>query len=268
MLKLESLVIEKLIPYARNSRTHSDEQVAQMTSATTTWEGTAGNDSVSITANQKTNETNYAEINTYAGNDTVALRVNATAATRINLGDGNDTLTVNLASRALVAGAQYNGGDGTWDALLLGGNGQTYDLTGKDATSLFTNFEHISLGATGAQPLNLSLANVFEMTEANTIPLQLAITSTNGQGDKLNLSLNGAAATAGRAAGSSFAVNDSNGASATKTVAADNPGGDGQTQVTLANGRVYDIYQYDYNGNVLDLLIDQTILVGNRTFVI
>jgi hypothetical protein len=30
MLKLESVAIEKLIPYARNSRTHSDEQVAQI----------------------------------------------------------------------------------------------------------------------------------------------------------------------------------------------------------------------------------------------
>lgn len=30
MLKLESIAIEKLIPYARNSRTHSDEQVAQI----------------------------------------------------------------------------------------------------------------------------------------------------------------------------------------------------------------------------------------------
>jgi len=30
MLKLESIAIEKLIPYARNSRTHSDDQVAQI----------------------------------------------------------------------------------------------------------------------------------------------------------------------------------------------------------------------------------------------
>ena len=30
MLKLENIAIEKLIPYARNSRTHSDDQVAQI----------------------------------------------------------------------------------------------------------------------------------------------------------------------------------------------------------------------------------------------
>jgi ParB family transcriptional regulator, chromosome partitioning protein len=30
MLQLESIAIEKLIPYARNSRTHSDEQIAQI----------------------------------------------------------------------------------------------------------------------------------------------------------------------------------------------------------------------------------------------
>ena len=183
-------------------------------------------------------------INTGDLNDVVTIGNLQQNWTSINLGEGNDTLNAAVATNILVDGAHYLGGAGV-DTLATTQVGAV-TLSTLSVADVLTGFEIINL-STGNQTLSLGLNHVAAMTTGNIVAGTLRIVGTAG--DVINLDALGKTL-------STPAVNSTitDVTGTTHTVAASTAGNASTNDVNIG-GVTYDVYQYQYGGQTLNLLL-------------
>jgi hypothetical protein len=127
---------------------------------------------------------------------------------------------------------------------------------------LFTKFERLDLSTdTTVQTVNLTINDVLQMTKDNTIANLLQVWGQST--DKLALTTWGIAA---NTVNPSTSLTDVDGVTTASVVADTNA--NGINEVTFA-GRVYEVYNFDYAGSSINLLVQQAIVTGGgMTFVI
>lgn len=117
---------------------------------------------------------------------------------------------------------------------------------------MFKNFEILSMSGAGNQIINLSLSDVLEMTTGNAVADTLCI--TGNAGDTLNLQALGK--TLSTLAAGTGNLTDVDGS--TYNVVASAAGNANANDVTIG-GATYDVYQYNYDGHVMNLLVATAI---------
>jgi F0F1-type ATP synthase assembly protein I len=189
-------------------------------------------------------------INALDGNDTFTLGSAAFAYAKLDGGVGNDTFTF-ANVMPFAQGAQFIGGAGV-DQLSFGGavNLNLANLS----SSMVQGMERVNFNAT-AGTLSLSLQNVLDLTSANAVTNILRFDSSSA--GTLNLQALGRTLNTPPADSSVIDVDGT-----AYTVMATT--GTGAQNNALANdvvigGRTYDVYQYNYNAQVMTMLIDTAI---------
>ena len=212
--------------------------------------GTAGNDTIS-----QRHDLGGARIDAGAGNDTVTIDGGMRAHSHILLGDGDDVVRTSNGNNT-TAGGLIDGGSGvdTMRFISAGTAPARWHLV--NVALEIKNIEIFDFNTVSNQFLDLSLQNVLEVTQGNAVAGTLRITSA-GASNTLTLQALGKAQGT-PAAGTLLTDVDGN----TYTVAA-SAAGQADANDVVIGGRTYDVYQYNYAGNDLTLLVDvaMTMLV-------
>jgi hypothetical protein len=188
-------------------------------------------------------------VNTGDMNDAVTLPVALDFMYVIDLGTGDDSLIAKNNFLSASAG-QFTGGAGV-DTLALT-TATTFNFNTTVSAAYFVKgFEMVDMTATGNQTLNLNLDYALQFATGNAVADTLRI--TGNAGDVLNLSKQGQTLVT-VAPGTSLTDVDG----AAYTVAASAAGNASASDVTIG-GRVYDVYQYQYTGHTLNLLVDTLV---------
>ena len=218
------------------------------------WTATAGVNDVITEMTPSGSYTGGYVIDTSDGNDVLTLGASTQYnITNIVLGSGSDTLITHLAVNMLVSGAHYDGGSGV-DTLTFG-QADTYDFIGAAGAStgdMFKHFEILDMSGAGNQTIKLSLSDVLEMTNGNSVVDTIRITGNSGD----SLSLQTLGKTLSTVSAGTGNLTDVDGA--TYNVVASAAGNVNANDVTIG-GATYDVYQYNYDGHVMKLLVATAI---------
>jgi hypothetical protein len=189
-------------------------------------------------------------INALDGADTFTLGSTAIAYAKLDGGADNDIFTV-ASSNPFIYGAQFLGGAGV-DQLSFG-SAVSLNLASLPST-VVQGMERVNFNAT-ASTLNLSLQNVMDLTSGNAVTNILRIDSTSAGtlnlqalGRTLNTPVAGASIT--DVDGATYSVATSTGTGAQNNALVND---------VVIGGRTYDVYQYDYNAQLMTMLIDTAI---------
>lgn len=202
--------------------------------------GTSGNDILS-------NSDAGAGLRIDAGDgvDTVTIASAMRAHTQILLGNGDDVLMTANGNNFLAAGGLVDGGAGV-DTIRFS-NTTRWGLV--NSSLEIENVEIFDFNTLSNQFLDLSLQNILEITHGNAVVDTLRIMST-GTTNTVSLQALGKALST-PSVGSMLTDVDGIGYAVGASAA-----GNADTNDVLINGRTYDVYQYNYAGQDLTLLVD------------
>jgi hypothetical protein len=184
------------------------------------------------------------------GADTIVLGITALAYAQVQAGSGDDIFTLN-SPNPVTNGVVFDGGSGVdlfniTSSLTL--NFQTL------ADTVLRGFERINFGNTNSA-IQLGLEDVLALTSGNSVTNTLrfensgtATLNLQTLGRTLNTPNVGDSVT--DVDGSTYVVAASTGVGAQNNASAND---------VVIGGRTYDVYQYNYNSQLVSLLIDTSI---------